>query len=107
MQQYRLIEALGRPLDTALTAARMIYSGVFDKYPKLKVLFVHMGGALAPVICRVDWNWDSNYKGIANPPIHKVDKNVRKPSEYHIYYLCGYHGSQRDRPQGHDRSVRH
>jgi predicted TIM-barrel fold metal-dependent hydrolase len=46
MQQYRLIEAVGRPFDTALTAARMIYSGVFDKYPKLKVLFVHMGGAL-------------------------------------------------------------
>ena len=82
MQQYRLNEALGRPFDTALTAARMIYSGVFDKYPKLKVLFVHMGGALAPVICRLDWNWDLNYKGIQHPPIHKVDKNLRKPSEY-------------------------
>jgi 2,3-dihydroxybenzoate decarboxylase len=82
MQQYRLNEALGRPFDTALSAARMIYSGVFDKYPKLKVLFVHMGGALAPLICRLDWNWDLNYKGIANPPINKVDKNLRKPSEY-------------------------
>src|SRR6202167_617937 len=40
MQQYRLNEALGRPFDTALSAARMIFSGVFDKYPKLKVLFV-------------------------------------------------------------------
>jgi hypothetical protein len=82
MQQYRLNEALGRPFDTALSAARMIYSGVFDKYPKLKVLFVHMGGALAPLICRLDWNWDLNYKGIQNPPIEKVDKNLRKPSEY-------------------------
>jgi hypothetical protein len=36
MQQYRLNEAVGRPFDTALTAARMIYSGVFDKYPSLK-----------------------------------------------------------------------
>ena len=82
MQQYRLIEAVGRPFDTALSAARMIYSGVFDKYPKLKVLFVHMGGALAPVVCRLDWNWELNYKGIQNPPIQKVDKNLRKPSEY-------------------------
>lgn len=54
MKEYRLIEAVGRPFDTALTAARMIYSGVFDKYPKLKVLFVHMGGALAPVLGRLD-----------------------------------------------------
>jgi predicted TIM-barrel fold metal-dependent hydrolase len=82
MQQYRLNEAVGRPFDTALTAARMIYSGVFDKYPKLKVLFVHMGGAIAPVVCRLDWNWNLNYKGIANPPIQKVAKNLRKPSEY-------------------------
>ena len=82
MQQYRLNEALGRPFDTAVSAARMIYSGVFDRYPKLKVLFVHMGGALAPLICRLDWNWELNYKGIQNPPIEKVDKNLRKPSEY-------------------------
>jgi predicted TIM-barrel fold metal-dependent hydrolase len=82
MQQYRLNEAVGRPFDTALTGARMIYSGVFDKYPKLKVLFVHMGGAIAPVICRLDWNWDLNYKGIQHPPINKVQKNLRKPSEY-------------------------
>jgi len=47
MQQYRLNEAVGRPFDTALSAARMIYSVVFDRYPKLKILFVHMGGALA------------------------------------------------------------
>jgi hypothetical protein len=69
----------------------MIFSGVFDRYPKLKVLFVHMGGALAPVICRLDWNWELNYDGIANPPIQKVDKNVRKPSEYfksNIYVDC-------------------
>jgi hypothetical protein len=28
-----------------------------------------------------DWNWDLNYKGI-HPPIHKVDKKLRQPSEY-------------------------
>ena len=88
MKQYRLIEAVGRPFDTALTAARMIYSGVFDKYPKLKVLFVHMGGALAPVLGRLDWNWELNYNGIPNPPIHKVAKNRRKPSEYFKSNIC-------------------
>jgi predicted TIM-barrel fold metal-dependent hydrolase len=82
MKQYRLIEALGRPFDTALTAARMIYSGVFDKYPKLRVLFVHMGGALEPLVCRLDWNWELGYKGIQNAPIDKIAKNKRKPSEY-------------------------
>src|SRR6202789_291248 len=82
MQQYRLIEAVAPPFDTAVSPARMIFRGFFDKYPKLKVLFVHMGGALAPVVCRLDWNWELNYKNIQNPPIQKVDKNLRKPSEY-------------------------
>ena len=82
MKQYRLIEAVGRPFDTALSAARLISSGVFDKYPKLKVAFVHMGGALAPVLCRLDWNWQLNYKGIQDPPLHKVAKNMRAPSDY-------------------------
>ena len=34
------------------------------------------------MVCRLDWNWDLNYKGIQTPPIQKVDKNLRKPSEY-------------------------
>ena len=82
MQQYRLNEALGRRFGTALSASQMIFRAFFDKYPKLKVLFVHMGGAIAPVVCRLDWNWDLNYKGVQNPPIDKVDKNLRKPSDY-------------------------
>ncbi len=82
MMRYRLIEAVGRPFDTALTAARMIYSGVLDKYPKLKVIFVHMGGALSPVLGRLNFNWELNYNGIDNPPIEKIDKNQRKPAEY-------------------------
>ena len=48
MQKYRLNEALGRPFDTALSAARMIYSGVFDRYPRLKVLFVPHGRRPGP-----------------------------------------------------------
>jgi predicted TIM-barrel fold metal-dependent hydrolase len=49
MQQYRLIEAVGRLFDTALSGSLMIFSGIFDKYPKLRVLFVHTGGTFAPL----------------------------------------------------------
>jgi hypothetical protein len=33
------------------------------------------------LVCRLDWNWDLNFKGIAKPPIQKVDKNLRKPAK--------------------------
>ena len=80
--QYRMIESIGRPFDTTVTAARMIYAGVFDRYPALQVLFVHMGGDLASVLGRLDFNWRLNYDGIANPPENKVIRARRRPSDY-------------------------
>jgi hypothetical protein len=68
LMQYRLNEALGRPFDSTVTAARMIGSGVFDRHPKLQVLIVHLGGGLTSTIGRLDFNWHLNYNGIANPP---------------------------------------
>jgi predicted TIM-barrel fold metal-dependent hydrolase len=55
---------------------------LFDNYPKLKVLVVYMGGDLASILGRLDFNWHLNCNGIKNPPVTKVDKNKRKPSDY-------------------------
>jgi predicted TIM-barrel fold metal-dependent hydrolase len=82
LMQYRLNEALGRPFDSTVTAARMIGSGVFDRHPKLQVLIVHLGGGLTSTIGRLDFNWHLNYNGIASPPAGKPYTNKRKPSEY-------------------------
>lgn len=79
---YRLNEAATRPMDTGLTLARMIYSGVFDKYPNLKVVAVHMGGVLPSIVGRLNFNWRLNYHGIQDPPVRKIQKNERLPSEY-------------------------
>jgi predicted TIM-barrel fold metal-dependent hydrolase len=60
----------------------MIYSGVFDRHPNLQVMIVHMGGDLASILGRLEFNWKLNYNGIPNPPLDKTDKNKRSPSEY-------------------------
>jgi len=82
LMQYRLNEAVGRPYDSTVNAARMIYSGVFDRHPNLQVMIVHMGGDLASILGRLEFNWKLNYNGIPNPPLDKIDKNKRPPSEY-------------------------
>jgi predicted TIM-barrel fold metal-dependent hydrolase len=82
LMQYRLNEAVGRPFDSTVTAARMIGSGVFDRHPKLQVLIVHLGGGLTSTIGRLDFNWHLNYNGVASPPAGKPYTNKRKPSEY-------------------------
>lgn len=82
LNTYRLLEAVGRPFDTALSFARMIFSGVFDRHPDLRMVAVHMGGALPSVLGRLDFNWRLNYHGIDNPPQEKVIKNERPPADY-------------------------
>jgi predicted TIM-barrel fold metal-dependent hydrolase len=82
LMRYRLNEAVGRPFDSTVNGARMIASGLFDRYPKLQVLIVHMGGELPSVLGRLEFNWRLNYKGIRNPPAGKPYQNVRPPSDY-------------------------
>ncbi len=82
LNQYRLLEAVGRPFDTALSFARMIVSGVFDRHPKLQMVAVHMGGALPAVLGRLEFNWRLNYEGIPNPPPGKALQNERTPFSY-------------------------
>jgi predicted TIM-barrel fold metal-dependent hydrolase len=82
LMQYRLNEAVGRPFDSTVNAARMIASGVFDRHPRLQVLIVHMGGGLASIIGRLEFCWHLNYDGIKNPPAGRPYVNKRSPFDY-------------------------
>lgn len=79
MDQYKLDELVGRPFDTAMALARMILSGLFDRYPRFKVAVAHMGGGLLPVMGRLDFGWRLGSEGM--PERAKI-KCQRLPSEY-------------------------
>lgn len=61
LTQYRLNEAVGRPYDSTVDAARMVSSGLFDRYRELQVLVFHMGGDLCSILGRLDFCWRLNY----------------------------------------------
>jgi aminocarboxymuconate-semialdehyde decarboxylase len=44
----------GRTIDTTVAAAQLILAGVFDRYPKLKLVLVHGGGFLPYQSARLD-----------------------------------------------------
>ncbi|KKK17745.1 hypothetical protein ARAM_001339 [Aspergillus rambellii] len=46
--------ALGFPLETTIAVTRMLLSGVFDRFPKLKVLLAHSGGTLPFLAGRIE-----------------------------------------------------
>ncbi|MBW2207842.1 MAG: amidohydrolase [Deltaproteobacteria bacterium] len=55
---------------------RLIYSGVFDKYPGLTVILGHLGETLPFLMTRIDWAYVRPFDPAARPKIEK------KPSEY-------------------------
>ena len=79
MDQYKLDELVGRPFDTTMCLARMILSGLFDRYPRLKIVVAHMGGGLLPVMGRLNFGYRLNSEGM--PERAKI-KCQRLPSEY-------------------------
>ncbi|KAG6833940.1 hypothetical protein H0H87_007951 [Tephrocybe sp. NHM501043] len=45
--------ALGFPFETTIATTRLILSGVFDRYPSLRLLLAHSGGALPQLSSRL------------------------------------------------------
>ena len=51
---YYLSNIIGQPLDTTIALSNLIFSGVFDRYPRIKICAVHGGGYLPAYIGRFD-----------------------------------------------------
>lgn len=54
MQEYFLWNSIAQPLEEAMAMSSIIYSGLLDKYPKLKIVMAHGGGFLPYYAGRVD-----------------------------------------------------
>ena len=54
MRKYYLINFLGYPVDSTLAAAQLIFGGVLDRFPGLKICLAHAGGVLPFIIGRFE-----------------------------------------------------
>ena len=77
--QYTMLQLVGWPSETALCVSRLIFAGVFERHPGLKLVLAHGGGTLAMLAGRIDLAYEaSTYE--ANPDCRK---NIsRPPSSY-------------------------
>ncbi len=76
-KEYYLMNLAGYPAETGFTAAHMLFSGLFERYPKLKVLLAHGGGVMPWLKGR----WQHGYrvrpepkKNLKHPPMEFVNK---------------------------------
>ncbi|HRW76700.1 MAG TPA: amidohydrolase family protein [Saprospiraceae bacterium] len=75
MGKYWLPWLVGMPAETSLAICSMIFGGVFDKFPKLRVAFAHGGGSFPATIGRIEHGFN------VRPDLVAVDNDVN-PREY-------------------------
>ena len=63
MEEFNLTRNLGRAMDTTINIARLMLSGTMDRFPQLRFVFSHMGGAFFALKNRINPAfWDKRDK---------------------------------------------
>jgi aminocarboxymuconate-semialdehyde decarboxylase len=67
LEDYDMINAVGRGVDTTTAIARLLFSGHFLKYPDMTFVLSHGGGALPYMLGRLERNRDIHPGEYADP----------------------------------------
>ena len=86
MNKYWLPWLVGMPAETSRAMCSMIFGGIFDKFPNLRVNFCHASGSFLSTIGRIEHGFNSR------PDLVAVD-NQKNPREYcgHFWVDCITH----------------
>ncbi|MCL6592551.1 MAG: amidohydrolase, partial [Alicyclobacillus sp.] len=81
--KYEIWWAFGWPYETAAAMARIIFSGIFDRLPNLKIMVHHMGGMIPMVEGRIGPGWDQLGSRTSDEDYSVVLKQLKKrPGDY-------------------------
>ena len=75
MERYWLPWLVGMPAETSRAMCSMIFGGIFDKYPNLRVNFCHASGSFLATLGRVEHGFN------CRPDLVAIDNDVN-PREY-------------------------
>ena len=75
MQKYWLPWLVGMPAETSRAICSMIFGGIFEKFPKLRVAFAHGGGSFPLTIGRIEHGFK------VRPDLVAVDNPIN-PRDY-------------------------
>ncbi|WP_329089391.1 amidohydrolase [Actinomadura citrea] len=70
LDRYYLSNIVGQPAENAVALSHLIFSGVLDRHPGLKIVAAHGGGYLPTCLGRADHGWQvrSESRTCAEPP---------------------------------------
>jgi aminocarboxymuconate-semialdehyde decarboxylase len=75
MDKYWMPWLVGMPVETTTAITSMIFSGLFERLPKLRVAFAHGGGSFPATLGRIEHGF------LMRPDLCAVDNNVN-PRDY-------------------------
>ncbi|MFZ0424622.1 MAG: amidohydrolase family protein [Xanthobacteraceae bacterium] len=71
LQRFYFNNVIGNPLETTIALHYLIFDGVLERHPKLKILAVHGGGYLGAYSGRIDHAWGArsdSHGALPQPP---------------------------------------
>lgn len=71
LQEHNFLNILGHAFEATLATANLIFNGVMERYPNLKIVVVHGGGYLPAYAGRIDHAWRAREDvraDVPNPP---------------------------------------
>ncbi len=75
MKKYWLPWLVGMPAETTRAICSMIFGGIFEQFPQLRVCFAHAGGSFLPTIGRIEHGFN------CRPDLVAVHNDIN-PREY-------------------------
>ena len=82
--EYEIWWTFGWPYETSAAMARLVFSGIFDRYPNLKIITHHAGGMVPFFEGRVGPGWDQMGKRTSDRDLGAAKDALRKP---HLQYF--------------------
>jgi len=86
--KFEIWWTFGWPYETSAAMARIVFAGLFDTHPNLKIITHHMGGIVPYVEGRVGPGWDQLGSRTSDEDLTVVLTRLRKrPADYfHMFY---------------------
>lgn len=81
MEKYWLPWLVGMPAETSLAICSMIFGGVFERLPNLKVAFAHGGGSFPATISRIEHGFN------VRPDLCAIDNKINPKSYLGKFYF--------------------
>ena len=92
--EFVLVPLVGFCMDTTVSVAKMVFSGLFEKYPDLTLILPHLGGTLPFLFERIDAGYKSYAECqpfITKPPTHYLKNFYYDTVSFHAPALmCTY-----------------